>query len=174
MGASSAEWRGVRYAFGRGLDPRQKDGVRAHPLVFACGTLLHLGVFSAAARLLGLLLGIEFPAFANVLLASALIAGLLCGCALIVRRLRSPVLRVVSGADDYISAALVLGFLGAAEATMIAPGATAAFYGTTLALAGYAPFGKIRHCVLFFITRTYYGIFVGRRGVLGATPPGTR
>lgn len=170
MGVSSAEWRGVRYAFGRGLDPRQKDGVRAHPMVFACGLFLHAAVFSALARLLTLLVGIALPVFAGVFLASVLIAGMVCGSALVVRRLLSPVLRTVSSADDYVSAVLVLAFLVAAEATLVTPHATATFYGAALALAGYAPFGKIRHCALFFVTRTYYGIFVGRRGVLGTHP----
>jgi hypothetical protein len=47
-----------------------------------------------------------------------------------------------------------------------------AFLAASLALAVYAPFSKLRHCVLFFVTRTRYGLFVGRRGILGARPGG--
>jgi hypothetical protein len=157
----------VRYAFGAGLDPRKKDGVRAHPIVFAGGVLLHIAIFSAAAWLVLMLAAISLPPLGHIMLAAAFVAGILAGFGLLVRRCRSPVLRVVSLADDYTSILLVIGFLGAAEWSLLTPAGAPAFLLVSAALAAYAPFSKIRHCVLFFVTRWRFAMFVGKRGVLG-------
>ena len=30
----------------------------------------------------------------------------------------------------------------------------------------YVPLGKIRHCIYFFFSRRFFGLFVGRRAVI--------
>lgn len=166
MVVSNSAWRGIGYAFGRGLDPRKKDGVRAHPFVFLFGVLLHVAIASAVATLLLQILNITLPPATRITLLLLQAIGLCSGLALIVRRLREPVLQAISVADDYVSAVLVILFLIAAAVSLATSVGAAPLYVCAAALALYAPFGKIRHCVLFFVTRARFGAFVGTRGVL--------
>ncbi len=166
MAASSSIWRGVRYAFGRGLDPRKKDGVRAHPFVFVFGLLLHLSIAASGGALVIALWHVQAPPIVRFVLLGLQAAGIGSGLALVARRMREPVLQAISVPDDYISALLVLAFVATAGASLLTSHALMPLYGATVALALYAPFGKIRHCVLFFVTRAKFGAFIGTRGVL--------
>ncbi len=172
MGASSAAWRGLAYAFGRGLDPRRKDGVRAHPLVFVAGFLLHIGIFAAIVWLIVSAYGLAPAPPARAALTTVLAAGVVAGLSLLARRLRSPVLHVVSVPDDYASALLVVLFLATGMWAAWTADARAVFFLSGAGLAVYAPFSKIRHCILFFVTRARFGLFVARRGVLGTRAGG--
>lgn len=165
MAASDHAWRGVLYAFTRGLDPRGKDGVRAHPLVFCAGVLFHASIFTAALTLALLLGGIEPSSSGRAAVVALLIAGIACGIGLLVRRVRTPVLQAISVPDDYSSNLLVLAFLSAGLIAQLTPGAATAFAIAGAALVVYAPFSKIRHCILFFVARARFGLFIGRRGV---------
>jgi hypothetical protein len=170
MAASSSIWRGVRYAFGRGLDPRKKDGVRAHPFAFVFGVLLHASIAAALASLLLSILHLAPVPTLRILLLAVLGVGIVSGAALVGRRLRDPVLQAISVSDDYLSALLVLVFVAAAGVSLVTPAGANALYLSTAALVLYAPFGKIRHCVLFFVTRARFGAFIGSRGVLIQRP----
>ncbi len=156
----------MAYAFGRGMDPRKKDGVRAHPIAFAAGLFLHASVAGALLCLFIASLDLNVPAPARFALLSLESGGVLAGLFLLARRLREPVLQAISVPDDYASNLLVAAFAGAAAASLLTPRADVPFFVIAAALAVYAPFGKIRHCVLFFITRARFGAFIGTRGVL--------
>lgn len=164
--AVSEHFRGVAYAFTRGMDPRLKDGVRAHPLVLAAGMLFHAGIASAVISVAVALVDVSPPAWLRALLVAFAAAGAIAGLTLLVRRLREPVLQAISVADDYISNLLVVGVLIGSAAFLLFPELRALLLALSAVLAIYAPFGKIRHCVLFFITRARYGAFLGTRGVL--------
>lgn len=172
MAASESVWRGVRYAFGAGLDPRLKDGVRAHPSAALWGASFHISVFAALAA--GVLTVSGHPpvgawrSIFSVLLA----AGIVSAAALLIRRWRSPALRAISRADDYVSTTLLAAVFGTGLLALVVPGLTSPFAVTLSALVLYAPFGKIRHCVLFFLARTRYGVFIGRRGLFTPRAPG--
>ncbi|HSL20083.1 MAG TPA: hypothetical protein VK886_01015 [Vicinamibacterales bacterium] len=172
MGASSRAWRGVFYAFGRGMDPRGKDGVRAHPLVFCGGVLFHVGIFTAGLTLALLLGGIALPSPARQAAVVLLAAAIASGLGLLVRRVRTPVLQAISVPDDYSSNLLVLAFLSAGLIAQLAPGAATSFAIAGAALVVYAPFSKIRHSVLFFVARARFGLFIGRRGVFARRAAG--
>ena len=161
MAASEGVRRGVRYALGRGLDPRLKDGVRAHPWTFGAGMLLHAGI---AAAFLSLVL-LPAPGF-RLLLIGLAATGALAGGYLLIRRLREPVLRAISVPDDYISNVLVIALLAAAIASLVDPARRSWLLVAGAVLLVYAPFGKIRHCVLFFVSRARFGAFIGTRGVV--------
>lgn len=158
--------RGVTYAFTRGMDPRAKDGVRAHPMVFVCGMLFHTGIAASAVCLFTALLGTALPSEARIALILLTGMGAASGLVLLARRLREPLMQAISIADDYISNLLVVSVLVAALAFLLDPGLKALFLVATALLVLYAPFGKIRHCVLFFVTRARFGAFIGTRGVL--------
>lgn len=158
--------RGVVYAFTRGMDPRAKDGVKRHPWVLLVGGLFHAGVFAAAVSALALFafsstLTASFWKLSAVVQAAAAVASL----ALIARRGRSPMLRAISSTDDYVSTALVSAMLVAGAAVTVWSELVPIFGAAVIAVLAYAPFGKIRHCVLFFPVRLQYGRFLGRRGV---------
>jgi hypothetical protein len=86
------------------------------------------------------------------------------GLSLLLRRLREPVLQAISTADDYISNLLVELVLAAATAFLAVPQTRGFLIAALVGLVAYAPFGKIRHCVMFFVARARYGAFIGTRG----------
>ena len=166
MAASDPVLRGVAYALTRGLDPRKKDGARAHPTVLVAGMLFHAGIAGAAVSLIVGLIGRSPSPLFHLALIGVSVAGAAAGVVLLLRRLREPVLKAISIPDDYISNLLVVLVLIASATSLAVPGLTSAFQALTLLLILYAPFGKIRHCVLFFIARARFGVFIGTRGVL--------
>jgi hypothetical protein len=148
------------------MDPRLKDGVRAHPGVLVAGFVFHAGIAAATFSVAAALLRVSFPAAPRIVLVALTLGGAVAGLALFVRRMREPVLQAISVSDDYISNLLVVTVLVAAAAFLVAPKLRSLLLALSVALAIYAPFGKIRHCILFFITRARFGAFIGRRGVL--------
>lgn len=171
MVVSKRVLRGVVYAFGAGMDPRRKDGVRAHPEVFAAGMSFHAGIAAAVVSLVTGISGALPPTWLRYTLAGVSALGGGSGLLLLARRLREPVLRAISIADDYISTLLVVAFLEASASFLLFPQLRSAMLITGALLVVYAPFGKIRHCILFFVTRARFGAFIGTRGVLvGRTP----
>jgi hypothetical protein len=146
------------------MDPRMKDGVRAHPLVLLAGMLLHLGIAAAGVCVMFAALNISPQPWARTVLLLAATAGAFGGVSLLVRRLRNPVLQAISEADDYVSNVLVDGVLALSMVFLLSGRAGIVLLCAAIALALYTPFGKIRHCLLFFVTRARFGVFIGRRG----------
>jgi hypothetical protein len=168
--AAPSAWHGVIYVFGRGMDPRVKDGVRAHPSVLVGGVLLHVGVAAAAIACAGVLTATVWSRSIALLLVLAQAIGAGAGIGLIIRRLRSPLLRAISEPDDYATAALVTAVLAAGAGSVLSLAPQPVFVGLSGALVGYAPFSKVRHCILFFPIRLRYGIWAGRRGLFFTRP----
>lgn len=163
---------GVLYAFTRGMDPRRKDGVRRHPWVLAAGVLFHFGLFASAATAYALFFaGTSVAGRVWALVAILQLAGAIAALALIARRNGSPMLRAISSNDDYASTSLVFAMLVSGGGAIVLPELVPLFGVALTIVLVYAPFGKIRHCVLFFLTRVQFGRFLGRRGVL---PPKAR
>ena len=111
-------------------------------------------------------LGFGWPAFPHwlfVLCAELAIAGLFV---LYLRRLMDPVLRLISDADDHVSAILVL--------AVMLTGCMALIQGVTAlriihmltfeALLVYFPFSRLMHTFMFLFSRGYTGAVYGRRG----------
>ena len=159
--------------------PRQAVAAGAVPkaglFTFVNGYLFHLGlaivVFLFAPHILFIegLTGLAWPALPNnvvamvgVLTAASLIAAL-------AHRLTSPVLRLISRFDDYLSWALT--FLPVASG-LLASAHLGARYETLLALHilgvcaffVWFPFGRLMHAFLFAFSRGMTGIRMGQRG----------
>ena len=164
--------RGVIYSFTAAMSPAHKESIRRHPIEFGIGMLMHLGTVVALA---GLLAAAIAPTRAMPWFVTArplLIASLLAALFLLVRRLRTPNLAIMSAADDYLAALATGGLLALATAAPIKPPATTVLfllYGGLLLV--YLPLGKLRHLVFFFVARGNYGRRLGYRGVY---PPATR
>jgi hypothetical protein len=100
--------------------------------------------------------------------------GALSGLAALVQRAVDPMLRGISGPDDYISPSLVTIFLVAAALSALGVAGPAYFYVSTSILSLYLPWSKVRHCVHFFFARARIGAMQGHRGLLNrpAKPAG--
>ncbi len=148
---------GAVYAFGLGMLPWNKESGRLHPAVFWIGVLMHVGIAAALATVaVRLLAGEEPPAWWLAPGGAALGLGAVAGV-LLVRRVVSPSMRRLSRLDDYLAAALTAIFCAAAGLWSLGTAPAAAFDVAAAALLVYAPLGKLRHMVTFFIARFYHG-----------------
>jgi hypothetical protein len=62
-------------------------------------------------------------------------------------------------------------FLAATSAALARPDWMPAMYLSAAVMLFYAPLGKIRHCIYFFLSRLFYGRFIGRRAVIHPSQP---
>jgi nitrate reductase gamma subunit len=172
-GASPAWLSALQAIFGKMIP--HKTFMRDGMFTIVNGYVFHIGlaicVFAFAPHILFLksLFGFSWPALPNglVFAAGALTAGSLL--AALVYRLTSPVLRMISRGDDYISWALT--FLPVVTG-LAAVSHIGARYETLLALhilsicifLVWFPFGKLMHAFLFVFSRGATGIRFGHRG----------
>lgn len=167
-------WVGIGYAFGPGMRPGAKESASQHPWVYAAGMLYHGGVAAAAATFAVLLGGLPMARAAARGLVVVLLAALVAGVALAVRRAGTSVLRAISAPDDYAANLLVDIWLATAALSLLRPTAAPAFLAATTAVAVYAPLGKLRHGLFFWLSRARFGARLGRRGVVRSRPTGGR
>jgi hypothetical protein len=165
---------GVAYAFGRGMSPRAKESAWRHPWVTATGAVFHVGIAGACAWLALSLTGAAPESGWRTVWAVVLAPGAVAGGLLLLRRARSAVLRAISVPDDFVSNVLTTAFVALAALDAVAPPAGIAVPIAAILLLAYAPFGKIRHCVFFFLARGRFGALFGHRGVLPGPTRGGR
>ena len=164
---AGAPGRGVVYAFTWGMAPWAKESTRLHLLAYLRGIAFHVGI---AAGLIGLALtpwSAGIPGVIRWILVGGALVGALAGWGGLVARLVEHSLRAVSTPDDIFSVALVSAFLSAAAAAWWDPHWTAVYLGLGAATLVAIPLTKIRHCFYFFFSRYFFGLFYGRRGVIG-------
>lgn len=166
--AKGSAARGVRYAFTEGMAPWAKESTRRHPVAYLRGIAFHGGVFLAIALLPAGPWLHATPAAVRVSTAVALGASAVLAASGLALRLHEPGLRRLSTPDDYASLVLVSALLAAGTAAAVARVALPAYWAAAGLTLAYAPFGKIRHSVYFFYSRTFFGAFFGGRGVLAA------
>ncbi len=160
--------------FARHLWP-PKPFVRASLFATTNSYVFHIGlaiiVFGMAQHILFLqgLFGVSWPNLPSGVIAVVAVVTLASLVAALVRRLTSPVLRLVSTFNDYFTwfvtaLPVVTGLIAVSH--LWAP------YETLLALHMLSvallliwfPFGKLMHAFLVFLTRSETGIFYSRRG----------
>jgi nitrate reductase gamma subunit len=152
-------------------EPFRKSGV----VQFVNGYVFHLGLailvflFTPHILFIKSLTGLSWPGLPNNLI---MMVGVVTAASLIVAlvfRLTSPVMRLISHADDYIS--WLLTFLPVATG-LLAAAHWGARYETLLAAHLFSlcaffiwfPFGKLMHAFLFVFSRGMTGIRLGQRG----------
>ncbi len=160
-------WRGIVYAFTWGMMPWAKESTRRHFLPYVRGVLFHLGIFATLATL-------AVSPWRSALPASITMAGLVFtgigavgGLIGILMRIFDERLRALSHPDDYAAVVLVTVWQAAGMAFWTDPRWTAAFYALSALTLIAIPLTKIRHCIYFFFSRFFFGLFYGRRAVLG-------
>lgn len=164
--AAGSSFGGIVYAFGMGMLPWEKESAAKHLWTWVGGILYHLGILTAVLFLATVVLG---TSLSRSLLQSArilLAVGLVCGVALLLKRMLKPQMRSLSSADDYVSNILVDLLLLSALAATWAEAAVVPFLAISMIVFVYIPFGKLRHCAFFFYSRILFGGFFGKRGVL--------
>ncbi len=164
--ARGSETAGVAYSFTAGMMPWAKESTRFHWVAYLRGIGFHVGIFVGLPLLVtspwwGLL-----PRVVLLGLGVALGLGALLGAAGLLMRMREPILRAVSTADDYAAIVIVSAFLALEAAALASAAWIPAMYITSGILLAYIPLGKIRHCLYFFFARAFFGRFVGRRAVI--------
>ncbi|MEW6033698.1 MAG: hypothetical protein AB1603_02455 [Chloroflexota bacterium] len=160
---------GVVYALTVGMMPWKKESTRKHWVDYLRGILFHVGAFAGIIVVLLSLWWGDGPLAYRLLFGAAVAIGLVAGVLGLLVRVSNDNLRALSRADDYISPALVTAFLLAALGFLLGAWSRAAFYLVTSVVLLYLPFSKVRHCVYFFFSRSYFGNLFGRRGVMGFT-----
>ena len=139
------------------------------------GYVFHLGlaiiVFFGAPHILFFkdLIGISWPHLPNNLIYAVGILTMASMVAALVRRIGSPVQRLLSGFDDYFSwfltflpvftGVLAASHIGARYETLLA-----IHFLSVEALLIWLPFGKLMHWFLVFLTRGQTGAHLSRRG----------
>ncbi|MBM4422624.1 MAG: hypothetical protein FJ030_04425 [Chloroflexi bacterium] len=158
--------RGVLYAFTFGMAPWAKESTRRHMIAYLRGVGFHIGIFAGLAALLTSPWWPLVPDSARWLFAFVIGFGAWLGFVGEIMRQVEHNLRALSTPDDHASVLLVSVFLATASIALINVGWLPAMYLASALMLIYAPLGKIRHCVYFFFSRRFFGLFVGRRAVI--------
>ena len=161
-----SSFRGIVYAFGLGMLPWEKESAAKHIWTYVGGILYHVGIMMAMLFLTTVLLGISFPQTLLQPVRILLAIGVVCGLALLIKRILKPHMRSLSSGDDYLVNSLVDLLLLSALAATFAETMLIPFFAVTIITFIYIPFGKLRHCVYFFYSRVLFGTFFGKRGVV--------
>jgi nitrate reductase gamma subunit len=137
--------------------------------------VLHIGLFAVVFLFVPHIvffegfLGFGWPGLPNNVIYIAGVAAVVSGVALLVRRLTSPVLKLISNFDDYFSWFVTLLPI---MTGLLMPVRMGVRYETLLAihilsvavLMIWLPFGKLGHTFLVFVTRGTTGMVFERRG----------
>ncbi len=157
--------RGILYSLTFSMLPWKKDSTRRHPMTYAAGMGMHLGVFVTVVYALGRRWA-SWPDAAETVIAILAGIGFLSALGLFLKRSSTPYMHAISSPDDFVSNLLVELFLLGGCLTAFLPAALGFWRLAAILLLVYVPLGKIYHMVLFFVSRTLFGLQFGRRGVL--------
>lgn len=165
--ARGDERRGLLYAFTLGMAPWEKESTRIHWIAYLRGIFFHVGVFLSFVVLLVSPWLAAVPQGLVVLMAIVTGVGAIFGFAGIFMRLMGENERMLSLPDDYASVGLSSLFTILAFLSLLSPTVLPVFYLITALMLIYIPFSKIRHCVYFFYSKSFFGRHFGHRGVIG-------
>jgi hypothetical protein len=158
--------RGILYSFTLGMAPWSKESTRIHSAAYLRGIAFHIGIFAGLAALLASPWFDRLPEILRVPLAVITGLGTVMGAAGGVMRVAERNLKAISSPDDHAAVWLVTFFLGAVTAALLSTAFAPAMWLVSSAMLVYAPLGKIKHCIYFYFGRLFYGIHLGRRGIV--------
>lgn len=165
---------GATRSFVRHLWPA-KAFIRSSLFTTVNSYVFHFGlaiiVFGMAQHILFLrgLFGFSWPNLPSGIITVAAIITLASLLAALVRRLTSPVLRLISTANDYFSWFVTIlpvatGLVAVSHLWAPYEALLAIHILSVALLLVWLPFGKLMHAFLVFLTRSETGIFYSRRG----------
>lgn len=157
---------GILYAFTLGMAPWSKESTRMHWVAYMRGIGFHVGIFAGLAALLFSPWFAEIAPTVRAVFAATAALGAILGAAGGFMRLTENHLRAISTPDDHLSVWLVTVFLATIAGALIWTPMVPGMWLASAAMLVYAPLGKIRHCIYFYFGRLFYGLHIGRRGVV--------
>ncbi len=158
--------KGILYAFTLGMAPWAKESTRIHAIAYSRGIAFHVGIFAGLAALLASPWLDSIPFSIRALFAIVTGLGAIMGAAGGVMRIAEHNLRGISTSDDHAAVWLVSLWLAAMAGGLLASAFVPAMYIVSAIMLLYAPISKIRHCIYFYFARLFYGLHIGRRGVV--------
>jgi hypothetical protein len=161
-----ASLKGIAYAFTLGMAPWAKESTRVHMLAYLRGIAFHVGIFAGLAALVASPWLDAIPFAIRAPFAALIAFGALMGAAGGIMRVAEHNLRGISTRDDHAAVWLVTLWLSATAIALVASTFLPAMYVIGGAMLVYAPLSKIRHCIYFYFARLFYGLHIGRRGVV--------
>ena len=156
---------GIMYAFTTGMMPWVKESTRIHMIAYLRGIGFHIGIFTAIGSVILSPLWGFIPAWVRLLLGIVLGIGAILGAAGGVMRIAEHNLRGLSLPDDHFAVWLTTLFIAVAGLGVLNEAFEIPMYIVAAITFTYVPLGKIRHCLYFFFSRTFFGKFFGRRAV---------
>ena len=162
---------GIAYAFTLGMMPWAKESTRIHMVAYLRGIGFHVGIFAAIGALLISPFWRSLPVLLTTLLAAVIGLGALLGAAGGIMRIAEHNLRKLSIPDDHFAVWLVTVWMAVAALAVWSESFLVSFYVLSAITLAYVPLGKIRHCLYFFFSRTFFGKFFGRRAVFPHAEP---
>ncbi len=156
---------GIAYAFTKGMMPWAKESTRLHMIAYLRGIGFHIGIFTSIGALLISPFWRNLPPLLSSTLIWALTIGALLGAAGGLMRIIEHNLRGLSLPDDHFAVWLVTVWMAVSAVAVWNEAWMPAYYVLSAITLAYIPLGKIRHCLYFFFSRTFFGKFFGRRAV---------
>jgi nitrate reductase gamma subunit len=157
---------GLLYAFTLGMAPWAKESTRRHMLSYLRGVAFHVGIFAGLAALVLSPWWVRLPEIVRGLLAVVTGCGAVFGALGEIARWAERNLRLLSTPDDHFAVILVSLFLAMTSLALLNPSWLVGMYLSAAVMLVYVPLGKIRHCIYFFFSRRFFGLFIGRRAVI--------
>lgn len=161
---------GIAYAFTTGMMPWAKESTCIHLIAYLRGIGFHIGIFTAIGTVILSPLWGFLPPLLSSTLFWVLIPGALLGAAGGLMRIAEHNLRGLSLPDDHFAVWLTTLFIAVTGLSLVFEAFVVPMYIVSAVTFAYIPLGKIRHCLYFFFSRTFFGKFFGRRAVF---PHGT-
>jgi len=156
---------GITYAFTKGMMPWAKESTRIHMIAYLRGIGFHLGIFTSIGAVIISPFWGYLPPLLFLPLFWVLTLGAILGAAGGIMRIAEHNLRGLSIPDDHFAVWLTTLFITMAGLAILNDVFVIPMYIVSAVTFVYIPLGKIRHCLYFFFSRTFFGKFFGRRAV---------
>lgn len=163
---------GVAYSMMNVAMPWAMESARKNLSFYVQFVIFHLGVLVAITATFILPYWPEFFKTEPIVRIFQLFMGAAFAVGLIrlIRRITSPVMRLISTPDDYFSVALLTAWFAAGVFAMpnqyeVSEWPLILFFGMTTLFLIYVPFSKISHYLYYPFTRYFLGKTMGHRGV---------
>ena len=155
----------VLYSLTAAMSPLKKESARRHLFTYFAGIFFHVGVFLSFFWLILQFFDVSLIPMIATASAVVIFLAAVCGAVILVKRMISPKMRYFSNPDDYFSNLIVTGFLVLMGFSLLLDGLQSVLFIYAGVVLLYIPLGKLRHAIYFVFTRTYLGLFYGKRGV---------
>lgn len=156
---------GITYAFTTGMLPWTKESTRIHTIAYLRGIGFHIGIFTAIGVVIVSPFWASLPSLLSWILFWVLALGAVLGAAGGILRIAKHNLRGLSLPDDHFAVWLTTLFITLAGLAVVRDAFVIPMYIVSAVTFVYVPLGKIRHCLYFFFSRSFFGKFFGRRAV---------